>query len=78
MEKSAQTPPTLDNWQPTDIKKEENPPTAPKTQARSSFRGKLEEDYTKRNEQGGITIVFLYVDDLILWVIYQLTCSNQL
>jgi hypothetical protein len=25
MKKSAQTPPTMDNWQPTDIKKEENP-----------------------------------------------------
>jgi hypothetical protein len=32
MKKSAQTPPTMDNWQPTDIKKEENPPTRPETQ----------------------------------------------
>jgi hypothetical protein len=45
MKKSAQTPPTMDNWQPTDIKKEENPPTAPETQAGCSFRGKLEEDF---------------------------------
>jgi hypothetical protein len=44
MKKSAQTPPKMDNWQHTDIKKEENPPTAPETQARCSFRGKLEED----------------------------------
>jgi hypothetical protein len=45
MEKSAQTPLALDNWQPIEIKKEENPPTAPEFQARISFRGKLEEDF---------------------------------
>ena len=45
MKKSAQTPRTMDNWQPTDIKKEENPPTAPETQDVCSFRGKLEEDF---------------------------------
>jgi hypothetical protein len=45
MEKITHTPPTLDNWQPTDIKKEENPPTTPETQARSSLRGNLEEDF---------------------------------
>jgi hypothetical protein len=45
MKKSAQTPPTMDNWQPTDIKKEENPPTVPETQAGCSFRGNLEEDF---------------------------------
>jgi hypothetical protein len=45
MKKSAHTPPTMDNRQPTDIKKEENPPTGPETQARCSFRGNLEEDF---------------------------------
>jgi hypothetical protein len=45
MEKRAQTPPALDNWQPTNIKREENPPIEPDTQARSSLRGKLEEDF---------------------------------
>jgi len=45
MEKITHTPPTLDNWQPTDIKKEENPPTTPETQAGSSLRGNLEEDF---------------------------------
>jgi hypothetical protein len=44
MKKSTQTPPTMDKCQPTDIKKEENPPTAPETQAGCSFRGNLEED----------------------------------
>jgi hypothetical protein len=44
-EKRAQTPPALDNWQPTDIKREENPPPAPETQAGSSLRGKIEEDF---------------------------------
>ena len=43
--KRAQTPPALDNWQPTGIKREENPPPAPKTQAGSSLRGKIEEDF---------------------------------
>jgi hypothetical protein len=43
MEQRAQTPPALDNWQPTDIKREENPPIEPDTQAGSSLRGKLEE-----------------------------------
>jgi hypothetical protein len=45
MEKIAHTPSALDNWQPTDIKKEENPSTAPETQAGSSLRGKPEEDF---------------------------------
>jgi hypothetical protein len=45
MEKSAHNPPALDNWQPTDIKKEENPPTTPEAQAGSSLRAKLEEDF---------------------------------
>jgi hypothetical protein len=35
MKKSTQTPPTMDNWQPTDIKKEEN----------LSRGKKLEEDF---------------------------------
>jgi hypothetical protein len=45
MEEHAQTPPTLDNWQPTGITQEENPPTAPETLAGSSMRGRLEEDF---------------------------------
>ena len=45
MEKRAQTPPTLDNWHPTDIKREENPTIEPDTQARSNLRGNLEEHF---------------------------------
>jgi hypothetical protein len=44
-EQRAQTPPTLDNWQPTNIKREENPPIEPDTQAGRNLRGKLEEDF---------------------------------
>jgi hypothetical protein len=44
-EKISHTPPALDNWHPTDIKKEENPPTTPETQDGSSLRGKIEEDF---------------------------------
>ena len=35
----------MDNWQPTYINKEENPPTGPETQAGSSLRGNIEEDF---------------------------------
>jgi phage FluMu protein Com len=45
MENIVHTPPALDNWQPTNIKKEENPTTAPKTQPGSSLMGNLEEDF---------------------------------
>jgi len=45
MEKIAYTLAALDNWQPTYIKKEENPPTGPETQARSILRGNIEEDF---------------------------------
>jgi hypothetical protein len=49
MEERAQTPPAQlslsDNWQPTGTTQEENPPTAPETQARSSMRGRLDEDF---------------------------------
>jgi hypothetical protein len=44
-EKIAHNPPGLDNWRPTDIKNEENTPTAPETQAGSSLRGNIEEDF---------------------------------
>ena len=45
MEKRAQNTLVLDNWQPIHIRRDENPPTAPETQARSSLRGNIEEDF---------------------------------
>jgi hypothetical protein len=49
MEERAQTPPEQlslsDNWQPTGTTQEENPPTALETQARSSMRGRLDEEF---------------------------------
>ena len=35
----------MDNWEPAYINKEENPPTGPETQAGSSLRGNIEEDF---------------------------------
>jgi hypothetical protein len=45
MENISYTPTTLDNWQPTYINKEENPPTGPETQAGNILRGNIEEDF---------------------------------
>jgi hypothetical protein len=45
MDKRAQTPPALDNWHPTDIKREDNPPIELDTQAGSNLWGKIEEDF---------------------------------